>query len=151
MKRFVGVVAAAAMFAGTLAVATDGLAAGHGGGLGSGHSTHRLHRFAHAATMPYGPEYGFLAHVPPNAMRMPGYTYATHAQHQTDDPAQVSVRMPRLQHVGDAALKTGALMLRQQFAGALDSVFVCFSQISSHICHSRSVVISFKRLAAALS
>jgi hypothetical protein len=75
MKRYLGVVAAAAMFAGTLALATDALAAGHGGGLGSGHSTHRWHRFAHPATMPYGPEYGFLAHVPSNAIRMPGYTF----------------------------------------------------------------------------
>jgi hypothetical protein len=32
MKRYLGVVAAAAMFAGTLALATDALAAGHGGG-----------------------------------------------------------------------------------------------------------------------
>jgi hypothetical protein len=75
MKRYLGVVAAAAMFASTLALATHALAAGHGGGLGSGHSTHRWHRFAHAATMPYGPEYGFFAHVPPNAIRMPGYTF----------------------------------------------------------------------------
>lgn len=26
-------------------------------------------------TLPYGPEYGFLSHVPPNAIRMPGYTF----------------------------------------------------------------------------
>ena len=58
MKRYLGVVAAAALVAGTVAVATDALAAGHGGGLGSRHSMHRWHRFAHAATMPYGPEYG---------------------------------------------------------------------------------------------
>jgi hypothetical protein len=45
---------------------------------------HRVHhvypayrgpRVAHAATLPYGPEYGFLTHIPPNAIRMPGYTY----------------------------------------------------------------------------
>jgi hypothetical protein len=74
MKRYLGVVAAAAL-AGTVAIATDAMAAGHRGGLGSGDSTHRWHRFAHPATMPYGPEYGFLAHVPPNAIRMPGYTF----------------------------------------------------------------------------
>jgi hypothetical protein len=72
MKRYVGVVAAAALLAGTVALTTDALAAG---GLGSGHSTHRWHRFARPATMPYGPEYGFLTHVPPNAIRMPGYTF----------------------------------------------------------------------------
>jgi hypothetical protein len=38
MKRYFGVVAAAALLAGTVAVATDGLAAGHGrGGFGGGH------------------------------------------------------------------------------------------------------------------
>lgn len=26
-------------------------------------------------TLPYGPEYGFLSHVPSNAIRMPGYTF----------------------------------------------------------------------------
>jgi hypothetical protein len=39
------------------------------------YSTPRWHRFAYPATLPYGPEYGFLAHVPPNAIRMPGYTF----------------------------------------------------------------------------
>jgi hypothetical protein len=33
MKRYVGVVAAAALLAGTMAVATDAMAAGHGGNL----------------------------------------------------------------------------------------------------------------------
>jgi hypothetical protein len=75
MKRYFGVVAAAGLLAGTVAVATDAPAAGHGRGLGSGHSTHRWHRFARPLTMPYGPEYGFLAYVPPNAIRMPGYTF----------------------------------------------------------------------------
>jgi len=32
-------------------------------------------QFAHRATLPYGPEYGFLSHVPANAIRMPGYTF----------------------------------------------------------------------------
>ena len=40
MKRYVGVVAAAALLAGTVALTTDALAAGHGGGgggFGGGH------------------------------------------------------------------------------------------------------------------
>ena len=38
MKRYLGVVAAAALLVGTMAVATDALAAGHGGGgFGGGH------------------------------------------------------------------------------------------------------------------
>ncbi len=28
-----------------------------------------------AETLPYRPEYGFLSHVPANAIRMPGYTF----------------------------------------------------------------------------
>ena len=31
--------------------------------------------FAHGATLPYGPEYGFLRQVPPNAIVGPGYTF----------------------------------------------------------------------------
>jgi hypothetical protein len=33
------------------------------------YATSRGHQFEHPATLPYGPEYGFLAHVPPNAIR----------------------------------------------------------------------------------
>ena len=39
------------------------------------YATYRGPQFARRATLPYGPEYGFLAHVPPNAIRMPGYTF----------------------------------------------------------------------------
>jgi hypothetical protein len=28
-----------------------------------------------AGRLPYGPEYGFLSHIPPNTIRMPGYTF----------------------------------------------------------------------------
>ena len=31
--------------------------------------------FARGATLPYGPEYGFLRHVPPNAIVGPNYTF----------------------------------------------------------------------------
>jgi hypothetical protein len=40
-----------------------------------GYATDRSPRFAHPQTLPYGPEYGFLTHVPPNAIRMPGYIF----------------------------------------------------------------------------
>jgi hypothetical protein len=39
------------------------------------YATYRWPQFAQPATLPYGPEYGFLGHVPPNAIRMPGYTF----------------------------------------------------------------------------
>ena len=47
MKRYLGVVAAAALLVGTMAVATDALAAGHGGGgggFGGGHMGGRFRR-----------------------------------------------------------------------------------------------------------
>jgi hypothetical protein len=31
--------------------------------------------FAHGATLPYAPEYGFLRRIPPNAIVGPGYTF----------------------------------------------------------------------------
>ena len=37
--------------------------------------THRGPSVARGATLPYGPEYGFLRHVPANAIRGPGYTF----------------------------------------------------------------------------
>jgi len=54
----------------------------------NGHKYAKPHRVYHARALPHrwdggrqperlpgGPEYGFLSHVPPNAIRMPGYTY----------------------------------------------------------------------------
>ena len=32
-------------------------------------------RQAHAPALPHGAEYGFLKHIPPNAIRMPGYIF----------------------------------------------------------------------------
>lgn len=54
---------------------------------GNASKQHRLHRaqayhvayrprtVAAGRVLPYAPEYGFLDHVPPNAIRMPGYTF----------------------------------------------------------------------------
>jgi hypothetical protein len=39
------------------------------------YATHRGASVARPATLPYGPEYGFLRHVPANAIRGPGYTF----------------------------------------------------------------------------
>ena len=39
------------------------------------YATYRGPQFARRATLPYGREYGFLTRVPPNAIRMPGYTF----------------------------------------------------------------------------
>ena len=39
------------------------------------HAAHRWLGGVQSGTLPYGPEYGFLSHIPANAIRMPGYTY----------------------------------------------------------------------------
>jgi hypothetical protein len=39
------------------------------------YAPYRGPRFLPPPTLPYGPEYGFLTHVPPNAIRMPGYIF----------------------------------------------------------------------------
>ena len=60
--------------------------AANGDKFATSHRVHRVHheRALHAAhrspgrqaeALPYRPEYGFLAHVPANAIRMPGYTF----------------------------------------------------------------------------
>ena len=39
------------------------------------YATHRWHGGVQSATLPYGPEYGFLSHVPADAIRGPGYIF----------------------------------------------------------------------------
>jgi hypothetical protein len=40
------------------------------------HGHDRIYRRQpHAPALPHGPEYGFLKHIPPNAIRMPGYIF----------------------------------------------------------------------------
>ena len=39
------------------------------------HATHRWLGARQAEALPYGPEYGFLSHIPANAIRMPGYVF----------------------------------------------------------------------------
>lgn len=39
------------------------------------HTMYRSPMIADGERLPPAPEYGFLTHVPPNAMRMPGYTF----------------------------------------------------------------------------
>jgi hypothetical protein len=39
------------------------------------YATYGVPRARYPGTLPYGPEYGFLRAVPPNAMQMPGYTF----------------------------------------------------------------------------
>jgi hypothetical protein len=39
------------------------------------YATYGRPRATRGEALPYGPEYGFLREVPPNAIRMPGYTF----------------------------------------------------------------------------
>jgi hypothetical protein len=78
----IGRASAAAFVTVSLAVAIASTSASAAGqGKPNGAKAHRAypayhgHRVAPAAMLPYGPEYGFLTHLPPNAVRMPGYTF----------------------------------------------------------------------------
>jgi hypothetical protein len=56
------------------AVAADHAKRGHPAWHSRFHHLYVSHR-APSATLPYGPEYGFLKHVPANAIGMPGYIF----------------------------------------------------------------------------
>ena len=50
------------------------------------HRFHHLYAYvgsgiAYPAILPRAPEYGFLHHVPPNAIRAPGYTFRPRRRH----------------------------------------------------------------------
>ena len=47
----------------------------HRGYYGYYRGPYRGPRETHGEALPYGPEYGFLRTVPPNAIQMPGYTF----------------------------------------------------------------------------
>jgi hypothetical protein len=47
----------------------------HRGYYGYYYGGYRGPRVTHGEVLPYGPEYGFLRSVPPNAVQMPGYTF----------------------------------------------------------------------------
>jgi hypothetical protein len=73
----------AALVTGSLATGSTGATAASNGkpNYEKSHHVHHVYpvyrgpHVARAATLPYGPEYGFLRRVPPHAIRMPGYTY----------------------------------------------------------------------------
>jgi hypothetical protein len=71
-KTFLPLLAVAA-----LTIALDAPEAAAAGSVVNKHPRPVAHRAYHAAaaTLPYGPEYGFLRHIPPNAIRMPGYIF----------------------------------------------------------------------------
>ena len=83
LKAVVRIAATVAAFA-ILLVAPASASSANNGKAGKLHRLHvaRAHLPAYrprvvagGAALPYGPEYGFLSHVPPNAIRMPGYTF----------------------------------------------------------------------------
>ena len=65
-------------FAAQSALAGDHATRGHQAWHGSFHRLYMSYRspwYAPSPTLPYAPEYGFLSHVPANAIRGPGYTF----------------------------------------------------------------------------
>ena len=74
MSRITSSVAFAAIivaFGAQSGVAADHAKRGHA----ARHSNMYMSYRGPSATLPYGPEYGFLAHVPANAIRGPGYIF----------------------------------------------------------------------------
>jgi hypothetical protein len=72
---FAAIVAA---FGAQSALAGDHATRGHQTRHGSFHGLYMSYRspwYAASPTLPYAPEYGFLRHVPANAIRWPGYTF----------------------------------------------------------------------------
>jgi hypothetical protein len=61
-------------FGGQSAAAADHAKHGHPAWHSRFHHMYMNYR-APSATLPYGPEYGFLKHVPANGIRMPGYIF----------------------------------------------------------------------------
>ena len=85
MRRRIGLLAVSLIAAATVSVGTHAAAAANVHHTRHAYVSHAYvnhafasHRhgpwFAHGATLPYGPEYGFLRRVPPNAIVGPGYT-----------------------------------------------------------------------------
>ena len=82
MRRRIGLLAVSLIAAATVSVGTHAAAAAN-----VRHTRHTYISYAYAghrhgpwsarvaATLPYGPEYGFLRRVPPNAIVGPGYTF----------------------------------------------------------------------------
>jgi hypothetical protein len=78
-----GLLAVSLVAAAATSVAIDSAAAANVRHVRHSYAAPRVHHFAGpyrgrpapGGTLPYGPEYGFLRNVPPNAIRGPGYTF----------------------------------------------------------------------------
>ena len=81
MRRRIGLLAVSLIAAATVSVGTHAAAAANVRHTRHTYTSHAYagHRHepwsARDATLPYGPEYGFLRRVPPNAIVGPGYTF----------------------------------------------------------------------------
>ena len=72
----IGLLSVALIATATVSIAPQSAVAAHARYF---HHTYPQHHhrtwLARGATLPHGPEYGFLRQLPPNAMRGPGYTF----------------------------------------------------------------------------
>jgi hypothetical protein len=82
MRRRIGLLAVSLIAAATVSVGTHAAAAANVRHTRHTYISHAYAGHRHgpwsarvAATLPYGPEYGFLRRVPPNAIVGPGYTF----------------------------------------------------------------------------
>ena len=86
MRRRIGLLAVSLIAAATVSVGTHAAAAANVRHMRHTYPSHAYTSHAYAghrhgpwsardATLPYGPEYGFLRRVPPNAIVGPGYTF----------------------------------------------------------------------------
>jgi len=86
MRRRIGLLAVSLIAAATVSVGTHAAAAANVRHTRHTYPSHAYTSHAYAghrhgpwsardATLPYGPEYGFLRRVPPNAIVGPGYTF----------------------------------------------------------------------------
>ena len=78
-RQAIGLLAVSLIATTAVSIGADSAAAANVRNLRHAHAGHyvRVYRAqpVGGARLPYGPEYGFLRHVPPNAIRGPGYTF----------------------------------------------------------------------------
>jgi hypothetical protein len=74
-RASIGLLPVALIAAATVSIVPQSAVAAHARHLHQTYLHHRGTWLARGATLPYGPEYGFLRQLPPNAVRGPGYTF----------------------------------------------------------------------------
>jgi hypothetical protein len=74
-RKRIGLLPAGLIAAAAVLIAAQSAAAANAHRIRHTYPGHHRTWYANRATLPYGPEYGFLRRVPPNAVGGPGYTF----------------------------------------------------------------------------